>query len=88
MIGLVVKFSTVPELPEYGEPAIGQATIGIVLAGTTGANLLPISNSPDRFVQGAAGPLLGNLAKLMVTGVPEGHAFALAAGHGDRAGTG
>jgi len=49
---------------------------------------LPIGNGPDRLAQRAAGPLLGDLAKLMVTGVPKSHAFTLAAGHGDRAGAG
>ena len=59
-----------------------------MVAGTAGSNLLLVGNSPDRLTKGATGPLLGDLAKLMVTGVPENDAFPLAAGHGDRAGAG
>ena len=59
-----------------------------MVAGATGPNLLPVGHGPDRLVQGATGPLLGDLAKLSVAGVTEDHAFALAAGHSDRASAG
>jgi hypothetical protein len=68
--------------------AVGQATTGIMVAGTAGSNLLPAGNGPDGLTQGVAGPLLGDLAKLMVTGLPEDHASMLAAGHSERAGAG
>jgi len=59
-----------------------------MVAGTERSNLLPVGHGPDRLAQGAAGPLLGYLAKLMVTGVMEDNAFILATGHSDRAGAG
>ena len=59
-----------------------------MVTGTAGSSLLPVGNGPNRFTQGATGPLLSDLAKLSVAGVTEDHAFMLATGHSHRTGAG
>ena len=53
-----------------------------------GTDLLPVGIGPDRVAQGGTSPLLDNLTELVVAGAAEDELFALAAGLGDRTGTG
>jgi hypothetical protein len=86
MISFIVKLSTLPELPEHCQPAIGQTTIDVMLGCTTGSKLLTVGNGPDRLAQGAAGPLLGNVPKLLVTSLAKLNDTSLTTGRGHWAG--
>ena len=49
MISFVIGLMSLPECPGDGQPAIGQATKGVIVGVTMGADLLEIGVGPHRF---------------------------------------
>ena len=88
MISFVIGLVSLPECPGDSQPAIGEATEGVIVGVTVGADLLEVGVSPDRFEEGFGGPLLGDVAEVMITGAAETDGFALTTVLGDGAGAG
>jgi len=90
MISFVIGLMSLPECPGDGQPAIGEATEGVVVGVTTRANLLVVAVGPDGIEERLGGPLLGDEAEMMVTSTAEtdGLAFTAPGGNGASAGEG
>ena len=86
MVSLVVERVSLPELPNDADPAIGQATIGVIFGHSSRAAVSKVSGSPFRLRDGGDGELLEGIAIVVIAGPPEMDGFALAASASDGAG--
>ena len=88
MIRFVVGLAVLPYLPDDGQPAIGQPTVGIGVRATAGTEIAPVSQSPTRLPHGGLGELLGYASELTIAAATEEDNLAFPALLGDGAGTG
>ena len=78
-MGFIIRLTGLPELPDDGQPAIGQDTCGVRVRSTVRADLLPKGCSPGRLFARGKGELLGDTTELPVAAAPEADFLSMAA---------
>jgi len=87
VIGLIIEFSTLPQLPDDAQPTVSQAAVGVALGVTSGQAAAQVSRSPLGLPHRGFGKLLRCPAIIAVAATAEAHMPLLAALDGDGAGT-
>ena len=88
VVAFVICLTSLPDLPDYGKPAIGQTAVGMRVGRVVRANLIAIGISPARFADRCAGILLSDATELLVATSPKADCPSSSAPFGSRAGSG
>ena len=87
MKGLIIDLAVLPQFPGHSQPTISETTIGVLSGRAVRPDTFPIGCCPCRLAQRGSGPLLGEVAKILVTRSAETNDAAFAAHFGHWTGT-
>ena len=88
VVAFVICLTSLPDLPDYGQPAVGQTAVGVGVGRVVRANLTAIGISPARFADRGSGILLSDATELLVATSPKADGLSSSAVFGSRAGSG
>ena len=88
VVAFVICLTSLPDLPDYGKPAVSQTAIGMRVGRVVRANLVAIGISPARLGDRGSGILLSDAAELLVATSAKADGPSSSAAFGSRAGSG